>query len=83
MPGVAGRLGMLTLARGGTGAVRLVRLEAVEASALRTVAGFSTRGLTVTGPAGSAGRGAEGAVTGAVRESGTYPSSVGLIEVSR
>lgn len=71
MPGVAGRLGMLTFAGGGTGAVRFARLDAVGASALRAVTGFSAFGLTVTGAAGSTGRGAaSGAVTGAVRVSG-------------
>lgn len=74
MPGVAGRLGMLTLAGAGVGAGadRFARLAAVEASALRTDAGFSARGLMVAGAAGSTGLGAtSGAVTGAVRESGT------------
>lgn len=72
MPGVAGRLGMLTLAGAGAGAVRFARLDAVEASALRSATGFATVGLKVTGATVSAGRGAvAGAVTGAVRESGT------------
>ena len=72
MPGVAGRLGMLTLAGGGVPAGFFARFTAAGASALRTGAGFSARGLTITGAAGSTGRGAaSGVVTGAVRESGT------------
>jgi len=71
MPGVAGKLGMLTLARGGAGATRFVRFAAAAASALWAVAGFSARGLTVAGEADSNGRGATvGVATGAVRDSG-------------